>query len=126
MKKSLAISFLLIFLIANTAFGQLLKLPTLIHHYLEHVEWDNYSFVEFLTEHYAKEIDHPDDIHNDHQKLPLKAIDHHHGSLITTAPKCSMPSVDVFVQLKGVQNPICRQLNIVNSYLNCIWQPPRI
>lgn len=125
MKKSLAISFLLIFLIANTAFGQLLRLPTLVHHYLEHVEWDNYTFAEFLAEHYAKEIDHPDDQHNDHQKLPLKALDFHQGSLITTVPKCSMPCIDIFIEQDDVKLPIYSQLNIVNSYLESIWQPPR-
>src|SRR5690606_33774379 len=74
-KKVIAVFFLFILLTANTAFGQLLRLPTLVHHYLEHVEWDNSTLFQFLSEHYATTINHPDDKHHDHEKLPFKAAD---------------------------------------------------
>jgi hypothetical protein len=53
MKKVIAMFFLFSFLSANTAFGEVLKLPLLIHHYIEHTQEDNdNSIIDFLAKHY--------------------------------------------------------------------------
>ena len=124
-KRLIAISFLFIFLITNTVFGQLLRLPTLIHHYLEHVEWDNTTFLEFLNEHYAKEINHPDDKHNDHEKLPFKNIDVQSSQVLSIAPQHDfMLSKPVFILVERKRS-IHKQQHYSNAYLDSIWQPPR-
>ena len=57
MKQFYAISFLFIFLSANTAFGELLKLPLLIQHYTEHKQDETaISFIHFLAEHYTGKV----------------------------------------------------------------------
>jgi len=58
-KKGIIIFFLLSFLSANTAFGEVLKLPLLIHHYFEHSQEDNdNSIIDFLAKHYIEDINH--------------------------------------------------------------------
>lgn len=125
MKRLIAISFLFIFLATNTAFGELLRLPILIHHYLEHVEWDNMAISEFISEHYGSTINHPDDKHNDHQKLPFKAENCHTTQAITLVPS---PMITIRLIIPGtteLKKTIHQQQYYSNAYLNSIWQPPR-
>jgi len=75
LKRTIVISLLAMFLYANTELHELLKLPVLVHHYLEHdTSSPDLSFFEFLKEHYDSNNTHrhPDNNHNDHQKLPFK------------------------------------------------------
>lgn len=125
MKRVIAISFLFIFLTANTAFGQLLRLPTLIHHYIEHVELDNSSLFEFLSEHYAKTINHPDDKHHDHEKLPFKTTDCHTSQVVTLVPQPTFAISQIIFNTVEIKKPIYNQQHYSNAYLNSIWQPPR-
>lgn len=127
MKQGFVIVFISAFLFANTAFGELLRLPRLIHHYLEHVEWDqNDSFIDFLATHYAKEIDHPDDIHHDHENLPFKTVDYHSCQFI-----CNNLLPLIF---KSVSIDFPKEKKILslknhfyyNAELAGIWQPPKI
>lgn len=124
MKRFIANTFLFSFLFANTAFLQLLSLPTLVHHFYEHVELDDTSFIEFIKEHYIKEIKHPDDIHHDHQKLPFKTEHCNVNQILSITPNQyfsvlvpkEVEFVSTFYSLK----------NYSNAYLNSIWQPPRL
>ena len=125
MKKIFAISFLFIFLTANTAFGQLLRLPTLIHHYWEHVEWDNSTLFEFLSEHYSIKINHPDDKHHDHEKLPFKAVDCHAMQVVTIVPQPTFSISQIILNIVEIKKYTYKQQHYLNAYLNSIWQPPR-
>lgn len=125
MRKVIAISFLFIFLTANTVFGQVLRLPTLVHHYLEHVEWDNSTLLEFLSEHYAATINHPDDKHRDHQKLPFKTIDCQTSQVITIIPQPISLICQIIPEAIELKKNIRDQQHYSNAYLNSIWQPPR-
>lgn len=125
MKRVIAIPFLFIFLTANTAFGQLLRLPTLVHHYFEHVEWDNSTLIEFLSKHYASTINHPDDQHHDHEKLPFKALDCQAIQVLTFIPQSTFSIAQIIFNTVEIKKPIFNQQNYSNAYLNSIWQPPR-
>lgn len=126
MKKTVAILFMFLFLTAHTVLGQVLRLPILIHHYIEHVELENKSLIDFLSEHYADKINHPDDKHHDHEKLPFKTIDNHHSApIIDYKPSYSIPSLKCFPQTRKVDGPIQGPQNSSNAYLNSIWQPPK-
>ncbi len=124
-KRLFAISFLFIFLTANTTFGQLLRLPTLVHHYLEHVEWDNSSLFEFLSEHYAKEINHPDDKHHDHENLPFKNIDCHTSQIVSIVPQPTFSISQIIPDTVETKKSIRKQQHYSNTFLDNIWQPPR-
>ena len=76
MKNLIAISFLFVFLGANTELHQLLKLPDLIHHFLEHrTQEPNETITEFLVEHYSDTQNHSKTDQHDHDNLPFKTND---------------------------------------------------
>ena len=114
-----------IFLTAHTALGQLLRLPTLVHHYLEHVEWDNSTLLEFLCEHYAMKINHPDDKHHDHEKLPFKNLDFHTSQVMSIVPQATFSISQIIPDTVEIKKSIRKQQHYSNAYLNSIWQPPR-
>lgn len=124
-KKMMVFFFMLVFLCANTAFGQVLRLPVLVHHYLEHCDQNNLSLADFLNEHYVGSIQHPDDRHHDHEHLPFKT-DGHAVQLVITAPASAFTfSKITYVASEAVRTDGDSQFQS-NAYLNSIWQPPRL
>lgn len=126
MRKLFAISLLFIFISANTAFGQIWRLPELLHHFIEHNEKDQTTFVEFLQLHYGEKINHPDDQHQHHQKLPFKAI-HVNVTQTLSIPNDQAIAIEqiVFEQPTPVL-VISHQFLFSSDVLSSIWQPPRI
>lgn len=125
-KKTLAVFLAVLLLSVNATFGEVLHLPTLIHHYLEHADLDGQTSVAgFIAMHYADRINHPDDHHHDHQRLPFKSTDCHLtatlGVLFPYAPVMErmMPEA---ISRTGIT---MRPQHYANAYLHSIWQPPR-
>ena len=125
MRRAIAISFLLIFLTTHTAFGQFLRVPVLVHHYLEHVEQDNFSLFQFLSEHYTSKINHPDDQHHDHEKLPFKSTQNQTSQVVMTVPYPIFSFVQRILKTVEIKITIRNTQHYSNAYLNSIWQPPR-
>lgn len=126
MKKTIAISFLLIFLNTHTAFGQIMRFPVLIHHFLEHEkENKDLSFIKFLSQHYSTKINHPDNNHNDHEDLPFKS-DHCQVIKVLTGDPIHLLSFSYSItEPDGTKNFIRNQSYCSDAFLNSIWQPPR-
>jgi len=124
-KKLTAILFLLIFLFAITEMRELLNLPVLIHHYLEHHDDDaGISFVQFLHKHYSEEHEHASH-DKEHEKLPFKS--HDIGFSQTTLAYQPFTGFE-FKTGKPVSNKInsiYRPAFHPTSILSRIWQPPR-
>ena len=60
---------------ANTSIGQLLKIPNLIEHYIEHkneLNTASISFIDFLESHYSKNAENNPE---EHQDLPFKTFE---------------------------------------------------
>lgn len=125
MKKAIATILLVLFLTTNTSFGELLRLPTLLHHYLEHVEWDNYSFVEFVNTHYTKGISHPDDKHHDHEKLPFKTFGCNAIHILGFVPQLPLSVSSNLAELKLEFTINRNSQHYSNNNLGSVWQPPR-
>jgi hypothetical protein len=124
--KFITVSVLLLFLLGNSAFTELTKFPILIHHYQEHklIDSEN-SFYDFLAEHYALEINHADDEHNDHENLPFKTQDYqsvHVAKIIEQLAHTFLCKTSEFISLL----PYKIVFFFCNDYLSCIWQPPRV
>ncbi len=125
LKKLVAISLLFVFLSANTELHQLLKLPMLIHHFLEHHDHEpDETFAGFLNEHYSDTQNHCDTDH--HDNLPFKtndcatmhnnvAFNHSHNFSI------SQPTI-ISEKLLVAHNVIV----FSSVALSNIWQPPKI
>lgn len=125
MKRLISVTLLFAFLNANTAFTEVFKLPTLIHHCIEHMESDNYSLFEFLATHYTNKINHPDDKHRDHENLPFKTLNYQIIQIVTTLPHTSFNNFMVFAQKSAPKNIFYQSKNYSKNFLNSIWQPPR-
>jgi len=110
---------------SNVAFGQLLQLGVIGHHYFEHkAENSNLSFSSFLKLHYANQIKHADDRHHDHKRLPYKSQDGQLTLMSVTG--------DSFIQQVSFQKSpeaFYVFLQSTDCYVHqafaLIWQPPK-
>jgi len=130
LKRISAILFLFVFLSANTAFGQLLKLPALIQHYQLHIssnedhDHDN-DFLDFIKDHYNSAYAQGVPSH-DHHSLPFKYNDCAGASLVLILPLYSSPVIDVLnIQIDKHKIPLS-QKDYSSTCSGNIWQPPRL
>ena len=126
LKKLFAISFLLIYLFSTTEFSQLLKLPLLIEHFIEHREVNSHlTFRQFLLLHYALSGDQDADQARD-MKLPFKS----HSNCVASVSNIYLPSQRPLVIKPGFileKKKINRKKQLyLPAYCSDIWQPPRI
>lgn len=95
MRKLIAISLLLLFLFGSTEAYQLLKLPLLVKHFIEHKkENPAISIAMFIRMHYQKKIVVDDDFQKDMQ-LPFKTND---ACCLLTA-STSLPSPIITIEI---------------------------
>ena len=128
MKKIAAISFLFIFLCANTEIGQLLKLPNLIVHFIEHhnhKDEHSISFIDFVKSHYDNKQHSDTDKHDEHQNLPFKTVNTNLNTVIVfeNQPTISFRKPISIVGTNTV--PFPREFYTSNVFA-CIWLPPKL
>jgi hypothetical protein len=124
-KRTGVILLLLAYCFSTTQLGQLLKLPLLVSHVTEHKHNDaNMTVWDYLVHHYGGH-EQDDDWETD-MKLPFMQQDEVLNILVTP------PNEPVF-QLTTTLRPTSDKLvvfykdkYIPSSYLESIWQPPRI
>ena len=124
MKKWVSVVLLALFLFSTTELYQLLKVPILVEHFMEHKKLNSEMTVEaFLKTHYdnpVKDADYKTD-----RKLPF--IIHSTLSLVFTL------NTDFSFEISGSDYKYFRIQNIpsldenlyIKGYLHSIWQPPR-
>lgn len=115
-----------VLLLAQTELHQLLKLPVLISHFMEHRAVNPHiSLGSFLALHYLNAPIHDDDYERD-QQLPFKASDCMTSQVHSTAPVLT----SIELQHPQPEAPIAH-----NGYYRCflptpgtaeIWQPPKL
>lgn len=125
MRPAIATFLLIVFLLSSTQFNQLLKLPKLVEHYLEHKsENKTLSVWQFLYLHYGQGEVHDKDYEED-MKLPFKTqsvcntqgIVHKPGSLVFKAP--------AFVLAGKKINAYDVTEFIATNTMDNIWRPPQ-
>jgi hypothetical protein len=131
LKKLIAISFLSIFLCANTEIGQLLKLPTLIHHYLEHHDDKNdddhdISFIDFLKKHYNENDNHSDNAKHDHQNLPFKTTDCNSLNIVIALVQQTVFSLRTTTIISSKNVIYYTEQHYTSKSFGSIWQPPKL
>jgi hypothetical protein len=114
-------------LCVNTELHELLKLPFLVHHYLEHkAENPDFTVLNFLKDHYANDKAQSSKTNKEHKNLPFKTPD-----FATSLPVLAFDNFNKFllkptpifsVKVKMVDNEIFYS----SAVLNKIWQPPQI
>jgi hypothetical protein len=122
-KKFLVLFLLSTYFFSTTELRQLLKIPVLISHYLDHKEEDDMTFVSYIVHHYGgheKDADWETDMklpfmqHSDLLNI-LVIANNNHFTLNNKIPLWSVSKITVYYQ----------DNNIPNSYLSSIWQPPK-
>jgi len=124
-KKFLPILFLSIYLISATELSQLLKMPLLVQHYLEHKE-ENHSITiwQFLYMHYALENAKDTDIKD--TKLPFKTSTNVAYSIALGLPNKLDFDLKPKNPLTAVKKIFYYQSDFASShFLSFIWQPPK-
>lgn len=123
MNKIIAIILVSIFMCANTSIGQLVKVPNLIEHYIDHKNdctSKSISFIDFLVLHYSKNAEN----NLEHQDLPFKTFDTSSSSLFVfshfnyqiSPVKTLVSNSKLFLYNESFQS---------NS-IATIWLPPKI
>ncbi|WKW46082.1 hypothetical protein P3875_09865 [Myroides sp. JBRI-B21084] len=126
MKKWLIIGVTFIQLCSTTQFSQLYKLPLFFSHYLEysHNSINFEQLKSFIVHHYGgHEID--DDWQTD-KKLPFMSADRTHLDFCYISNfkfSVKQNSTPLYTRISGI---LCRNQILISSYLNSIWQPPKI
>lgn len=112
-----------LFFISNTEFNELLKLPLLVVHYIEHkTETPDITIAQFLDIHYNSET--KDDDNKRDSQLPFKSEQH------------TSPNLFAFITHYDVKLPFLHfntdtELSIYRTpfisfqLLSNIWQPPK-
>ncbi len=126
MKQLVSIVLLTSFLLGGSLMTELMKMPILVQHYLEHKAENNKLSVEgFLKMHYASK-QALNESHNKGGKLPFKTCTCHIAILMIHS---QVPIFFNFIRptyftQKSIATPSnCMAYN--SSYLNHIWQPPK-
>ena len=127
LKKVFAISFLFIYLFTTTELSQLLKVPLLVEHFIEHREDNRHiSLWQFLCIHYAKGEVRDADYDRDMQ-LPFKTHDYTLSVISNTyAPLFESVSIQLTKQIVEKKIFAIKDEVLLTSFLSNIWQPPRV
>ena len=126
MKHLAAIALLSLYLFGTTEACQLLKLPFLISHYVEHKEHNNssISFIEYLALHYDGQS-HSGDEHQNDNKLPFKTVDDCCIAGHTSLPVACIIAQTPICRLKASVFPVITSGNCINPYTGFVFQPPK-
>jgi len=125
MRKAIAILILSLFLTSTTDLYQLLKLPLLVDHYIQHKSLDeNITVWQFLCIHYAhgdvKDADYAQDM-----KLPFKTSDKYNSSNLVAIPTSA---ISYTLNIPLTKTPLSGIYYLpvkLPSFLPSIWQPPK-
>lgn len=120
MRRTIAVSLLVLHLGLFTEMREIVRLPILVEHYLEHRELvPEMSFFHFLTMHYKTDVPHD----ATDMELPFKGCDDSCACPTFTIPDGRMP-----VHVVVVERPVYAAAYvsfIPTSGLDEIFQPPR-
>lgn len=123
LKKSIAIFLVSLYLLSISEFNQLLKLPLLVQHFIEHqMEDESLTFCDFLGMHYAHVNQKNNDDAKD-KKLPFKT---NHANIISNFVALELAIDEIKINQSESQltfaNLIC---SIPLIYTSSIFQPPK-
>lgn len=126
LKSFIAISLLSLHLSSTTEIHELLKVPVLIEHFIEHRSKNQQlSFWDFIFLHYAQGKAKPADYDKD-MKLPFKSIPEItcSVSMIALIPDVQSSKINNF-SCQGKQRVCRKDLIVADDFHVCIWQPPK-
>ena len=115
------------YLLSATQLGQLCKLPAIFTHFHDHQQHDPHiTLIEFFVIHYASDFVVDEDFEQD-QKLPFKSIDNSLSYSLGAIVNQPIQWQSWHVLCSRIQHS-CAFLDtgIPSSFIQIIWQPPRL
>ena len=124
MKKRAAYIFLAIYLLGATELNQLLKMPLLIEHYMEHkLDNGSLSLLSFMYMHYVGDDGDATDEQKD-QNLPFKSAHFQmQNTVVFSVFKYEIPKI--FVNNIRSVWPVMQSNYLSNIALGSLFRPPR-
>lgn len=124
MKKRAAYIFLAIYLLGATELNQLLKMPLLIEHYMEHkLDNGNLSLLSFMYMHYVGDDGDATDEQKD-QNLPFKSAHFQmQNTVVFFVFKYEIPKI--FVSNNRSVWPVMQSNSLSTIALGSLFRPPR-
>lgn len=124
MKKWLTILFFIVFISVGTEFNQILRLPLLVNHFIQHKNSNHYlHFLTFLQEHYL--INHGDDADKKQDDaLPFKTITSNNFTIDFFFTNQLYSEVIPSTEFTSTNIPNNDKIPI-SLIINMIWAPPR-
>jgi hypothetical protein len=124
-RSAFTIGLLSLYLFTGTGFSQLLRIPELVEHFVEHCQGNAHmTWAEFFHMHYEEPEKHADN-HPSHHHLPFKSVD----SNAHSGPHVIDPFIIEIPQVSDVSEP----LSTSHEDQFCpwqmdsgVWQPPRV
>jgi len=113
------------FMLSHADWSQWVRVPILVHHFVEHqaTHPTPLTWVDFLELHYGQSIEHPDDAHGDHSKLPF--LTYHAPTLFVPLVSSTFRVVPTLVVLDTFKNTFYDFLpSLLQQDLSTIWHPP--
>lgn len=126
LKRATSILLLLMYLFQSTELHQFMKLPDFVKHYQEHrAEDPAMSLFTFIDIHYGHGNVLDDDYQED-MKLPFKTChsDFSSWQVVSNHPEYAFHYIMLAQPTSGM--PMYQENVELQSYLDAIWQPPRI
>jgi hypothetical protein len=123
MRKITAIALLILFASTNEV-GQILKLPVLVSHYIDHYNEEGQSIYAFFHEHYVHHHGSDNKDQDEDNQLPFKTTTIHQASvsyLLPAAQLIDRPTTLLIEKKFTLPFPF-----IPKNYLKDIFHPPRI
>ncbi len=124
MKKLISVAILSLYLISATELYQLLKMPVLIEHFIEHKkENKKTTLISFFQMHYfngdVKDADYEQDM-----KLPFKShSESGHSTVLALIPQKTVIVKRLYIEPHTFL--IYEDMFLTSSHLSGIWQPPK-
>ena len=124
MKKKAAYIFLAIYLLGATELSQLLKMPLLLQHYIEHKGLNqSLSLAKFIYMHYVTDDGDKTDESRD-QNLPFKSARFHLQNTVTFSTlKFDLPKI--IIQAAPSVWPVFSSSSVSNIALGSLFRPPK-
>ena len=122
MRKTTAIALLILFASTNEV-GQLLKLPLLISHYIDHFHEEGQGIYAFFHEHYVHHHGNENNDQDEDNQLPFKTITIQQASVSYLLP--SLETINTLAVPSGEKKSILPSIFIHSDYLKDIFHPPR-
>ena len=109
---------------ANTSIGQLLKIPNLIEHYIEHkneLNTASISFIDFLESHYSKNAENNPE---EHQDLPFKTFEI--ASTVFVLVNNTNFQLQLVKAVISTKQKFFYHQSFKSHLITTIWLPPKI